>query len=148
MAFKTIKIKGDPIIDEIKSSGAITPGFLCDINSSNLLIVHGTAGGSAMLCLALEDELQGKTISDAWTSGDKVKVGFFKEGDEVYAYLLSGENVAIGARLESGGSGYLREVDTDASVGDIKIGSIVARAMEAVDARGGAARIHVRISRG
>ena len=65
-----------------------------------------------------------------------MKFGVFERGAEVNALILNGEAIAVGDLLESGADGYLREVDADASAGDISVGSVIAQALEACDMSG------------
>jgi len=139
MAFKTITIKGDPVIGERKAAAAITPGFLCELASTDKIQKHSTAGGSAYAMFALEDENQGKAIGDAYTTDNICLFGMFRPGDEVNALLADGEDASIGSKLESNGDGYLRVVDSDASVGDIGVQSIVCIALVALDMSGSSA---------
>ena len=136
MAFKTITIKGDPVIGERKAAAAITPGFLLELNTSDKVQKHATAGGSAYAMFALEDENQGKEISDAYTTDNECLFGMFRPGDEVNALLANGEDASVGNKLESNGDGYLRVVDSDVSVGDIGIQSIVCMVLVALDMSG------------
>ena len=136
MAIKTITVVGNPIIKELVAAGAITPGHLCYVDSDGKAAVHATAGGTAYPMFALEDDAQGREIDTAYAASNQVKLGVFKAGEEVYAKLGNGENASIGDYLESNGDGTLRVVDTDTSVGDIGVQSIVGVAMEAVDMSG------------
>jgi len=133
MAFKTITIKGDPVIGERKAAAAITPGFLLELISTDKVQKHATAGGSAYAMFALEDENQGKEIGDAYVTDNVCLFGMFSPGDEVNALLANGETADIGSKLESNGDGYLRVVDADVSVGDLGIQSIVCIALAALD---------------
>lgn len=149
MAYKTITIVGTPTKKEFDAGAAITPGHLLYLASDGDVEVHATAGGTAAPWFALEDDLQGKEIGDAYTAANRVQTGIFKPGDEVYALLADGENAAIGSYVESNGTGELRVVDTDASTGDIGVQSVVGVAMEAVNltasAISAAARIRIMI---
>lgn len=133
MAYKTITIIGDPIHKEYAAAAAITPGMLCELASTGKAQAHSTAGGTAQRMFALEDELQGKEIGDAYTANTQAQFGIFKPGDEVLAILYDGEVAVIGSKLESTGDGTLRVVDADASLGDIAVQSVVAIALEAKD---------------
>ena len=85
---------------------------------------------------ALEDELQGKGINDNYSSGDLVSVWIPGRGDQVFAILADGENVAVGDLLESNGAGYLRK-HTAGSAGVVEFPlAVVGYATEAVDLSG------------
>jgi len=142
MAYKTIKLKKwQDVIEEITAGGAITPGMLLLLNSSGEVIAHNLAGQNAIPMFALEDELQGNGINDAYADNDKVQVWFPGRGDQVYAILADGNSVAIGDYLESDGSGMLQKhtADTEsfesAEAGEITVYplQIVAQALEAID---------------
>jgi len=137
MAYRTISIMGPARQREFKAGGAITPGHLVEVSSTaGDVVVHSTAGGTAIAMFALEDEGQGKTITQAYADNNEVRCGVFGPGDEVYAILADGENASVGSFLESAGDGTLRVVDADASVGDIGVQSVVGIALEAVDMSG------------
>jgi hypothetical protein len=132
MAFNTIKLKKylDVIIERI-AYAAITPGMLCELYStSGYCRKHATSGGNAVPIFALEDELQGKGITDAYAAGDKVQLWVAQRGEEVNALLADGENVAIGDFLVSNGDGYLKKYAFDSAE---KEDLIVAQALEAID---------------
>lgn len=130
MAFHTIKLKKYlDIIEERKAHEAITPGMLLDLNSDNEFQKHAVPGGTVKPPIfALEDELQGKGITEAYAVGDRVQGWVAQRGDQVYGLLADGEKVVIGDYLSSNGDGYLKKLD-----GDSVEGEIVARALEAVD---------------
>lgn len=145
---KTITIKGDPIRKELVANAAITPGMLCERMSTNKVRKHGSAGGNASPIFALEDDLQGNGIADDYVIANVVQLGYFRSGDEVYAWLADGQSVAIGDLLESDGAGMLQKHGVD-STGAYVLLQVVARALEAVDttlsATVGATRILVEI---
>jgi hypothetical protein len=150
MAKNTIKLKKYlDVIDEYIAAGAITPGHLLQIDSAGKVVVHATAGGNQTPLIALEDELWGKTIDDAFASGDPVQVWTAQRGEVAYMLLKDGENVAIGDYLESAGDGTLQKHVAD-STGDILTNVLVGMATEAVDMSGSSGedpsgRIKVRI---
>jgi len=135
MGFNTITLKGDPVRIEKPAVAAITPGFLIEIAATGFQ-AHSTAGGTAATIFALEDENQGKDITDAYAIGAQTLGAVFKPGDEVNALLADGETAIIGSQLESNGNGYLRVVDADASAGDIHVQSVIGVALEALDMSG------------
>ena len=134
MAIKTITVKGDPVVDEYAAAAAITPGHLVEIASTGKVQVHSTSAGPARTCFALEDDLQGNEIGEAYAADDRVQVGTFKPGDRVFALLADGENASIGSKLESNGDGTLKVYDGTASAGDLQ--TIIGEATEAVDMSG------------
>lgn len=137
---KRIHLRGDPQIEEALAGGAITPGMLLSRQADGDVVAHATAGGWAEKAFALEDALQGKTVDDAYASGDRVTFAICKSGDIVYAWLAGGENADQSEFLTSNGDGTLKV----ASSTDIR----VATPLESIDASDSATineRIKVRI---
>src|SRR5262245_10141665 len=138
MAKRVIALMGEPIqTEDWAAAEAITPGHLVNVNSSGLLIKHATSTGVAARRFAMARDEMGQDIDVAYAIGDTVKVGCFHQGQRVYAFLASGQNVALGAFLSSNGAGLLTGSTTNS----------VAQALEAVNntAGPGAARITVEI---
>lgn len=141
MSYRTIKLKKYlDIVEEYAAHEAMYPGTLVELISTDKVRKHATAQGNVLPMFALEDELQGNGIDDAFAANDKVQVFVPQRGEMVYAILKDGENVAIGDFLESAGGGLLQKhvADTWASnnTGTIYAGSIVAQAIEALDLSG------------
>ena len=150
MAKKVITVKGDPIIKEGTAGGAITPGHLVT-RSSGTIIVHANAGQSAQKAFALAMDFLGDSIDDAYASGDRVRYGVYRQGDEVNALVAAGA-VAISEQdaLESAGDGTLQKhtavsvtVDytqtTSTYTQTVYDAAIVAYATTALDNSGGTA---------
>jgi len=141
MSYNTIKLKKySNVIEEILSTAvAITPGMLLELNATaGYVQAHSTEGGNAIPMFALEDELQGKEISDQYAVSTLVQVWIPNRGDIVYAIVEDGTNIAIGDFLESNGVGFLQLHAADtASSGEASTSytnQIVAQALEAVAA--------------
>lgn len=137
MAFNTILVKNySDVFEEIDAGGTILPGMLLEETSSSTVVAHNSAGENALPMFAFEDELQGNGIDDAFATGDKVQVWIPGRGDQVYAILADGENVAVGDLLESNGDGYLKKhVAGSAGVVEFPL-AVVGYALEAVDLSG------------
>jgi len=135
----TIRLKNYlNIFEEYEAESAIIPGELIELHTTGNVQVHSTEAGTAERMFAIEDELQGKGIDDAYADGDRVQCWFPQAGDQVYAILEDGNSVAIGDFLESNGAGELQ-----LHAGDVGSGGlteyphcIVAVALEAVDLSG------------
>jgi len=140
MAYTTIKVlwMNPQLQKELKATAvAITPGFLVERTSTaGQCQAHSNAGLNAVRMFALEDELQGKEISDNYAASAIIQVGIFNAGDEVYALLADGQTAAIGSFLESNGDGYLKVHVAD-SAGAVEYPeAIVGQALEALDMSG------------
>jgi len=137
MAQNSVLVKNySNVFEELAAAGAITPGMLVELTSAGAVVAHNSAGENALIMFARENEYEGKGINDAYASGDKCHVWIPGRGDQVYAILADGENVAIGDFLESNGEGYLRKFVADpvsSAGGDIQPQSLIGVATEAVD---------------
>lgn len=124
---KTIKIKKYvDIIEEYPAAAAVSPGMLVELTSANTVQAHSTAAGRKLTMVALEDELQGNTINDAYAEGDPVQVWVPNRGEQAQMILGAGQNASIGSLLVSNADGTLKVAggsDTE----------VVAVALEAVD---------------
>lgn len=106
----TIVLKGmsGRLIEGV-AAGAITPGHLVKVNSSGTYVVHATEAGNAEKLFAVEDALQGRTIDNAYASTERVSMHAAVPGDEIQAWILDGQVIAIGDLLVSKGDGTLRK---------------------------------------
>jgi len=107
---KSIVVKDySKIREERLANAALYPGHILTLNSSNKVLKHATADGLAKpLMVALEDELQGNGINDAYAADDVVQVGIFRPGDVVNVLLKDGQTATIGKVLCSAGDGTVQ----------------------------------------
>ena len=124
----TIILKGGFVRKEGEASAGITPGHLVEFGGTNDLRVHASAAGVARKAFAIENDLVGDGIDDAYVVGDSVQYGVFESGAEIYAWLNYGESVSKGAALVSAGDGSLAAVGSEPET-DV----VVAFAMETKD---------------
>jgi len=140
--YNTIKLKKYlDVIEEYEANAAITPGMLIELMSTGKVRKHATSGGDVLpVMFALEDELQGKGITDDYAAGDKVQCWVAQRGEIVQALLADGQNVAIGAALMSDGLGCLTAYTVNTLSSDelavIYTNQIVGIALEAQDLSG------------
>lgn len=134
---KTIVLKGQFIRKEGKASSAITPGDLVEFGGANDLRVHSTVGGAARKAIALENDLIGRGIDDAYAAGETVQYGVFCPGAEVYVRLQAGETCTKGQALESDGFGRFQVASTPIE------SSTILWAMETQASAGGRVRAEV-----
>lgn len=147
MAYNTILLKGDfgRRYDEKLADGSITPGMLMYTTSADKYKAHATSGGIWDRSIAVEDSLQGKdgvntkgnTIDDAYTDATLVRAITVEPGDEVYALIAAGQNVALGAELMSNGAG--------AVTAKTSTNHVVGWAAEAKDNSGGGSPVRIRM---
>jgi hypothetical protein len=136
--FNTVKLKNYVnVFEEYDvATAAVTPGMLVELASATAVKPHATAGGNALPMFALENELEGQGVADAYAVGDKIpQVWIPQRGDVVWAILADGENVAVGDFLESNGAGLLQKhvADEASAGGAIVDAAIIGVALEAVD---------------
>lgn len=127
-------------IEEFVASAAITPGHLVEVITGGEIRVHATAGGNVLPMFALEDEPQGKSITEAYAHEDVVQVWTPTRGDIVNALLADGQTIVAGDFLQSAGDGtltkYVAEHWHSADAGTVYPLAIVGVATEAVDLSG------------
>jgi hypothetical protein len=135
MAIKhTIKLKKYlDVIWEFVANAAIEPGMLVELMSTGKVRKHATKDGHAIPMFALEDELQGKGIHDAYAAGDPVQVWVAQRGEKVYALLEDGQVIAKGDFLVSAGNGHLKKQQGVAASDYNPTMKICAMALEAMD---------------
>lgn len=141
---KKVVLKGDPVyknaplqaLDEY-DVGAIMPGMLIQRTAAGEVEPHDTATGFASPMFAVElPAREGQDIDTAYDQdGESVLYAYCRPGDEVYALLEVGANVAEAALLESNGAGYLQAGTTNP----------VVRAIEAVNNSAGDAAVRIRV---
>jgi hypothetical protein len=135
---KTIDLGGALSVQrEAVAGGTILPGMLVERTTAELIVAHDDADNQAAPMFAVENDMIGKGITDAYASGDQVFTRFFPQGAGVYARLASGQNITKGALLTSNGDGYLKAAGGTSY--------IIAIARESVDATAGAKFIRVEI---
>lgn len=137
---KTVTLGGDYTQREAKANAAITPGMLVALDANGEVGPHSSAGQEGVDGVAVEYDLTGRGIDDAYADDDQVVYRVPYEGSHWYAILASGQNVARNAALTSNGDGRLKAAgNTD---------MVYAYAEEAVNASAAAARIKVRWLKG
>jgi len=143
----TIILKGHGIRKERIANATITPGHLVEVISTGKLQPHGTAGGNAQKAFAVEDDLQGKTITNDYAANDRVQYNVMERGSEVYAVLATNQTIDIGDPLESAGDGTLQKHVPANSAGVVEaVNSIVGYALEAVTTTSSTARIKIEVA--
>lgn len=134
MAENTIQLKGEFSRDERAAGGAVTPGHLVELNSSDKYVVHSTGAGPHGRAFAVENELEGKTITEAYVLDERIQVNYQLPGNEVNAILAATEDIAIGAFLQSAGDGTLEALSgTDRQPVGIALAALDLSASGAVD---------------
>lgn len=147
-------------IYEAEADEALTPGELVRFDADDELEPHGTAGGYAAKMFVVEnpygDPSSTKAIDTDYALGSYARYIWAQTGDQVYAWLADGQDVAKGAPLMSGGAGALtafvavtQAVDEDGTADytiTVPDAVIVAYADEDKAASGARARIKVRVA--
>lgn len=123
----TILLRGDPDASEeaVAATGAaIKPGMLLELTTAGTYQKHATAGGPGSKIFAREMDIAGGSIDDTYEDGDTVLAWNCRQGHRVYAWLAAGNDVGIGALLESNGDGSLRALnDAEAARASLTIGT-------------------------
>ncbi len=146
-ASRTILLKGDgQRFEALAAAGTIKPGHLVALNSSGQVAIHAAAGKSAARMFALENDLKGDTIDDAYASGNVVQYIQAFPGAEIYAWVAaSAAAIVIGDQVESDGAGGVRKVATDTATDQGEREATIGVAVEAVDNSAGGTAVRLRI---
>lgn len=116
MAHRTVKVKVHE--NYVQEEGTLTavavdPGMVLERTSAGTFQAHSTEGGPAEMLIAVEDEGQGKGVTDAYAASSRVAFIAARKGD-VFAVRIkdtdsSGRGtISIGEFLESNGDGRFR----------------------------------------
>jgi len=103
---KTIQLKGDYIREEAPAAASTLPGKPVVINSDGKFAIVATEGAE-FGAVAIEDSLQGNTVTDAYTADNQLQANYQQKGNKIQMILKAGENVAKGARLIVAASGLV-----------------------------------------
>lgn len=146
----TIKLRAvEPIRSEgaMKASEAIKPGMLVERHTDGTIKKHATAAAPASPAFAAEADIWGRTIDDAYLNGETVLYDTYRSGDWVYAFLSNGtgQDVGIGALLESAGNGLLRATTFGTGSAAAAAAKPIARALEAIDNDPGSAAVRIKV---
>lgn len=145
-----IIILGDPVYKELAlkaldvyGNGKVTPGMLVERAANKTVQPHSTSGGNAQPIFALESPFRlGADIDTVYDKdGENVRIGFCRPGDEVYALLAVGQNVAENALLQSNGAGSLMAYSATTP----PLQRLVCRALEAVNNSAGSAPARIKV---
>jgi len=109
MAHRTIVLKGTPERHEYKSGGTISPGMLVRLQSDNTVIANPWAGETIPARVALENDLEGDAVGDAYAADERVQTGVFRKGEEFAGLLATSQTIVIGDHLEPAVGGYLQK---------------------------------------
>jgi len=113
MAYEKFTIalkKYSDVMEEYIAGGSILPGMVLLLDDDGTVKAHDNDAPAAFtVMVALEDDLQGKGIDDAYASGDPVQCWTPYSGDVFYGILEDGADIKIGDFLESNGVGYLQK---------------------------------------
>jgi hypothetical protein len=93
--------------EEARSVGATKPGHLLEKVSIGKVQPHSTRGGLNSRMFAREDSYQFRGVDDAYAADEIVFYNEAAPGEQIYARLKLGENIAIGDTLISYGDGTL-----------------------------------------
>ena len=106
---RRIHSKGDYQQDEKVAAGTITPGMLVEqVSDAATIKAHATEGGDAEAAFAVEDALQGNTVTDDYSAADLVTYILPVKGACVNALLKAGYDYTIATELISAGDGTLK----------------------------------------
>jgi hypothetical protein len=120
--------------EEALADAALSPGHLLMKNSTNE-VLKNTATTQKLVAVAIEDYHQGKTIDDAYSSGDVVSYIHPMPGDVVQLRVAAAEEaIVIGDALQPKNDGTVEKGTTNP----------IAYAEEAVDNSAGGSEVFIK----
>lgn len=137
---------------EAKATAAIKPGHILQLDTTATQVkVNATAKIRPRLAVALEDELGGKTITDAYANGDRVYYGIFKSGDVAQLRLAANAAaITLADQLEVAADGTVRKLTAGSQLGSglftyTPPGIAIAAPLEAIDNSANAAEVFIKV---
>jgi hypothetical protein len=115
MAVNTIILKGGNHQIEVTLDAIASPGMAIELAADGKYDPVASAQAEALKQgiqpVLIEDGLQGKTVDDAYASGDKAQAYQAVAGDHLQVLVKDGETIAVADKLvvEGGGSGLFVE---------------------------------------
>lgn len=119
----TIHLGGPKVlVDEYVASAAITPGYLVEQHSDSGTLKwrkNASATEQVTLAVALDQPEFNLGIDDDYAAGDLVKAAFLAPGSVFYGLIPSGQNIAVGALLQSNGDGKLKAASATTAAANV-----------------------------
>lgn len=131
---RSILLRGDGVYKEGVANGAITPGHFVKRDSAGKFVV-----GTGDIAVAEIPDWQGNNsgISTAYASGDQINVCYPARGSEIYALVAAAAPaIAVGDTLDVAATGTVIKHTS---------GTIIGKALEAIDNSGGGSSVRIRI---
>ena len=143
MAIKTIIVRGNATEqhDEAIANGAINVGNLVELQSTGKVRKNAAgAGVVAPVTVAVEDDMQGNGIDDAYADAALVQYVHARPGDHINLVCVDGGSaIVIGDKIEPAAAGEVRKAATSSSGALSNPEAVIGIARSAVDASDSAA---------
>lgn len=128
---ETILLRGEPNRKERDAGGTIIPGHLLQLDADGDVVVHPTAEGViGPRWFAVENDIAGDDIDDAYASGEVCQIQSARPGEEINAILAVSQTIGIGDLLISAGNGQVTELVAES--GGVLLNSVIGMALDAV----------------
>ena len=109
--------------DQFDAAAALSPGHLLTFSSTLTVQKNNVTGQNCMALVACEDSMQGRTITTAYATGEKVRCQWVRSGDQVLLRAANGESITKGDKLQAFGAGEnagtVGVLDADSSSHDL-----------------------------
>lgn len=108
---RTIVLQGELShvhVERQAGAAGIMPGDCLMIDANNEFVVQANASGKEPVIVAKEDDLQGKTIDQAYADEDVVFAHFAQKGDKLYLRLAASQTITIDDLLDYNGDGKVK----------------------------------------
>lgn len=90
------------------SGSTLKPGYLAQTTAADEVTNHAAAGSYWEGLVVKEDDMQGRTIDDAYDVGDPVMLHRCQPGQEIHLVLKAGQNATRTSFLTSNGDGTVK----------------------------------------
>lgn len=122
-------------LEKTAGEAGIYPGMLLRLSTDDKFYMQATDAEKCSVIVAIEDALQGKTVSDVYTIAYPVRAIQFRPGEEFHGLLTAGQSVGIGEKCIADGNGKFRSASDSGS----NSAYAIVEALEAEDLTGLAA---------
>lgn len=116
MRTNTVKLKKyQDIINEFFTEAILSPAYLLMVTATGGVVVNTVVTYKPSIIVGLEDELQGKTVTDAFASGDPIQTWAVQPGEEVLIKATGA--IVAGAQVELVADGTVQALAAGVSIG-------------------------------
>lgn len=112
----TVKLKKyEDIVNEFFAEAVVPAGSLVEVTGTGGVVVNTVVATKPSVQVAMEDELQGKTIADSYADAQPVQVWAVQPGEEVQVNATGA--IALGEQVEPVADGTVQALASGVPIG-------------------------------